>query len=194
MVVVELIGTKQWYDARSPEFKARTQAAYDRWSRSNRDAIAAVQREPDYPRRLADSTGALTDRHQALALKLKGREPLALPVTCNDELIEAFDPSPIPEPVFASPQATWGRFIDAVRRSDHEAAIRCLAKNGRSWYLESLIEPGIEPELRAGFLRLATVTFRQADASTAHVVWTPSGETTTIQLRLVPGNWKITTF
>jgi len=44
---------------------------------------------------------------------------------------------------------------------------------------------------RALFLRLGAVTFRQANTSTAQMIWNPSGETTTIRLRLILGNWKI---
>jgi hypothetical protein len=191
MAVVAMLGIKSWCDARAPEFATRSQRAFARWSTTNREVISAVQGDTNYSILLTRVMGQLTERQRLLSLKLKGRDRLGLAVTCSDEAIEAFDPAPIPEPAFASPRATWTRFADAVKTSDHDGAIRCLTATAVTTYLEALIDPG-EAELRATILRAQGATFRQIDRGTADMTSTGSGGVRqTIRFRLLLGNWKV---
>jgi hypothetical protein len=193
MLVVTLVSIKEWCDTHSPEFKARSQAAYDRWSKTNRAAISSLRQTSEYRDWLDGATAQLTERHRELTSRLQGRESLAVTHTCNDEIIEGFDPTPILEPVFATAQATWSRFLGALNNVDHLTAIGCLAMQGRFSYLQALSDPGGGEPMRSALLRLGTGTFREVDAKTTELIWTSGGETKTTRFRRVLGNWKITT-
>jgi hypothetical protein len=188
ILVVTLISIKEWCDAHSPEFKARSQAAYDRWSKTNRAAISSLQQTSEYRDWLDGSTAQLTERHREFTSRLQGRESLAVTHTCNDEIIEAFDPTPMPEPVFATPQATWSRFLEALKNVDHQTAIGCLAMQGRFSYLQALIDPGGGEPMRSALLRLGIGTFRAVDAKTTELIWTSDGETKTTRFRRILRN------
>jgi hypothetical protein len=87
--MVTLISIKEWCDTHSPEFKTRSQAAYDRWSKTNRAAFSSLQQTSEYRDWLDGSTAQLTERHREFTSRLQGRESLAVTHTCNDEIIEA---------------------------------------------------------------------------------------------------------
>jgi len=192
-LIVTLISIKEWCDTHSPEFKTRSQTAYDRWSKTNRAAISSLQQTSEYRDWLDGSTAQLTERHREFMSRLQGRESLAVTHTCNDEIMEAFDPTPMPEPVFATPQATWSRFLEALKNGDHQTAVGCLAMQGRFSYLQALIDPGGGEPMQSALMRLGTGTFREVDAKTTELIRTSGGETKTTRFRRVLGNWKITT-
>ena len=83
--------------------------------------------------------------------------------------------------------------LQALKNGDHQAAIGCLAMQGRFSYLHALTDPGGGEPMRSALLRLGTGTFRELDAQTTELIWTSGGETKTTRLRRVLGNWKITT-
>jgi hypothetical protein len=83
--------------------------------------------------------------------------------------------------------------LQALKNGDHQAAIGCLAMQGRFSYLQALIDPGGGEPMRSALLRLGTGTFWQVDAKTTELIWTSGGETKTTRFRRVLGNWKITT-
>jgi hypothetical protein len=97
ILVVTLVSIKEWCDAHSPEFKTRSQAAYDRWSKTNRAAISSLQQTSEY-RGWLDGSTAQRPSDTGSSRRAQGRERLAVTHTRVTEIVGPQIP-PMPEPV-----------------------------------------------------------------------------------------------
>lgn len=121
-----LMVTKRGCDDRMPGFREKVAADYARWRQKNLQRVAVTERSPEFARQLDDA------RKQRAAANSMGA-PDYVSKEC-DRIAAVLEKSAGPEPGLATPEGAFKVFVDAVRRGDAAAALRCMGGTARDEY------------------------------------------------------------